>query len=153
MRTSLAFCAGTGKERWKTLAGSPLQYSYRTYSLSGGSPSSPNRTYGNTSFTPANNGMHDDVTCVITNDHDQRFEHGLVKFVMPKGYGSAQVTGGTLLQVDDSGDVAVFRTSPLSRKSRCQSASGMTSGRPASGLRPAALPAPRSFPAASEPLS
>ncbi len=62
-------------------------------------------------FTPANNGMHDDVTCVLINDNDQRFEHGLVKFVMPKGYGSAQVTGGTLLQVDESGDVAVYYVS------------------------------------------
>jgi hypothetical protein len=59
-------------------------------------------------YTPANDGTHDEVTAEISNTHNLRFEHGLVKFLMPKGYGSADVTGGTLMQVDDSGSVDVY---------------------------------------------
>ena len=90
--------------------------SYRLVRVSGGSALQPGETlsagsYGQkitVGFAPANNGLHDDVTATITNDQDQRFENGLLKFVMPKGYGGEVITGGVLLQVDDSGEFAVY---------------------------------------------
>lgn len=92
--------------------------SYRLIQVSGGIVQPTETIYAGSSgqnltidFTPANNGTHDDVTAVITNDQDQRFEHGLIKFVMPTGYGSAQVTGGTLLQIDETGDFAIYYVS------------------------------------------
>ncbi len=57
-------------------------------------------------YTPANDGSHDEVSAQVTNTHAVQFEHGLVRFLMPKG-GSYLVDGGTLLQVDNSGEFAV----------------------------------------------
>jgi len=61
----------------------------------------------NVAFSPANNGANYAVTANITNNINQRFEHGQLRFVMPNEPGSFSVTGGTLLQVDTSGAHAV----------------------------------------------
>jgi hypothetical protein len=58
-------------------------------------------------YTPANNGMHSQVTAEITNDLDEQFEYSQLRFLMPNEGGDIQVTGGNLVQVDDSGPVAV----------------------------------------------
>ena len=59
-------------------------------------------------YTPANDGTNSTVTAEIDNNTGERFEHGLIRFQMPGGGGSAEVTGGTLLQIDDSGPVDVY---------------------------------------------
>jgi predicted MPP superfamily phosphohydrolase len=61
----------------------------------------------NVAFSPANNGTNYSVTANITNNINQRFEHGQLRFVMPNEPGNISVTGGTLLQVDTSGLHAV----------------------------------------------
>jgi predicted MPP superfamily phosphohydrolase len=61
----------------------------------------------NVVFSPANNGTNYTVTANITNNINQRFEHGQVRFTMPNEPGDFSVTGGTLLQVDASGTYAV----------------------------------------------
>jgi 3',5'-cyclic AMP phosphodiesterase CpdA len=58
-------------------------------------------------FSPANNGQHATVTAELTNDLNERFEHGQLRFIMPNQVGGFVVNGGTLLQVDDSGEFAV----------------------------------------------
>ncbi len=58
-------------------------------------------------YSPANDGTHYTVTAEITNDIDERFEHGQLRFLMPNEPGTIDVTGGTLIQVDDSGPYAV----------------------------------------------
>jgi 3',5'-cyclic AMP phosphodiesterase CpdA len=91
------------------------QRSYRLIKVSGGTlqpaetlSAGSNGQNLTADFTPANNGMHDHVNAAITNNQDQRFEQGLLKFVMPKGYGNELLTGGTLYQVDRSGDFAIY---------------------------------------------
>ena len=59
-------------------------------------------------YTPENNGQHDEVTAEVVNMLNERFEHGLLRFHMPKGASSFQVTGGTLIQVDPSGPTDVY---------------------------------------------
>jgi hypothetical protein len=58
-------------------------------------------------YSPANNGQHETVTAELSNDLNERFEHGQLRFIMPNQAGSFVVNGGTLLQVDDSGEFAV----------------------------------------------
>jgi len=59
-------------------------------------------------YVPANDGGHDEVTAEITNDFSESFEHAQLKFRMPGGAIGAQVTGGTLVQVDDSDSMDVY---------------------------------------------
>lgn len=59
-------------------------------------------------YTPANDGTNSTVAAAIDNNINERFEHGLIRFRMPDGGGSAEVTGGTLLQIDDSGPIDVY---------------------------------------------
>jgi hypothetical protein len=61
----------------------------------------------NVSYLPGNDGLHDQVTVVIDNGHDQRFEYGRVKVAMPLTAAAFAVTGGQLAQVDRTGDPAV----------------------------------------------
>jgi hypothetical protein len=51
-------------------------------------------------YSPANDGTHTSVTASIDNNQDERFEYSLLRFLMPSG--SVSVTGGSLIQVDDS---------------------------------------------------
>lgn len=59
------------------------------------------------SFAPANDGTNDLVTVEIDNGHNERFENGLVRVLMPADAAAYLVTGGTLLQVDDTSSPAV----------------------------------------------
>jgi len=59
------------------------------------------------SFSPANDGTHYFVQADITNDLNERFEHGLIRFLMPNESGTLNISGGTLLQTDDSGPYKV----------------------------------------------
>jgi len=59
------------------------------------------------SFSPANDGVHDSVSAVVTNSLPIRFENARLRFLMPKLTGEIRVTGGILLQTDDSGAVLV----------------------------------------------
>lgn len=90
--------------------------SYRVVQVTGGSTLAPQATVQagysgeevTVSYTPANDGLHDQVTAVIDNNHNLRFANARLKIRMPKGAGSTYaVTGGNLVQVDDSGDDAV----------------------------------------------
>ncbi len=58
-------------------------------------------------FFPANNGLNDSVSAVISNDHNLVFENGMIKFIMPKGEFTYLVNNGNLEQVDNSGQFAV----------------------------------------------
>lgn len=58
-------------------------------------------------WTPANDGSNEMVTAQVINTYAERFQNGLLKFRLPKGPGDYLVEGGTLLQVDLSGAVAV----------------------------------------------
>jgi len=57
----------------------------------------------NVEYQPANNGLNYQVSAQIINNFDERFEHTQLKFIMPKDGRNPQITGGTLLQIDDSG--------------------------------------------------
>jgi hypothetical protein len=59
-------------------------------------------------FAPANDGTNYSVTATVTNNLGERFEHSLLRFVMPNECGTPEVTGGTLLQIDTSGPHAVW---------------------------------------------
>jgi len=59
-------------------------------------------------YSPANDGQHSQVTAELVNLMRERFEHGQLRFYMPKGGTSVQVTGGTLVQVDRSGATDVY---------------------------------------------
>jgi hypothetical protein len=59
-------------------------------------------------YTPANDGMHSQVTAEITNDLDERFEYAQLRFMMPKEGADVQITGGNLVQVDSSGSQDVY---------------------------------------------
>ena len=61
----------------------------------------------NVVYSPANDGANYTVTANITNNIAQRFEHAHLRFLMPNEAGAVTVTGGTLLQIDDSGPLAV----------------------------------------------
>ena len=61
----------------------------------------------NVTFSPANDGTHYSVTGNITNNINQRFEHAVLRFVMPDEPGDITVMGGTLTQVDRSGTYAL----------------------------------------------
>ncbi len=59
-------------------------------------------------FSPDNDGTNYTVTAIVTNNQSERFEHGLIRFIMPNEQGVMSVTGGTLLQVDTSGPYATW---------------------------------------------
>jgi hypothetical protein len=58
-------------------------------------------------FAPANDGTSYSVTADIKNNFGMRFEHSRLRFLMPNVPGRVGATGGTLLQIDDSGLYAV----------------------------------------------
>ncbi|MBU8870204.1 MAG: metallophosphoesterase [Gemmatimonadales bacterium] len=89
--------------------------SYRTIKVSG-STLSPQETQQagssgqelTVSYNPANDGTNESVIATIDSSHDIRHENGRLRIRMPKVAGASyDATGGTLLQVDDSGDEAV----------------------------------------------
>jgi predicted MPP superfamily phosphohydrolase len=69
-------------------------------------------------YSPANDGAHDQVTATIDNGYFERFEYGLLKINMPAGSPGFTVNGGTLLQVDNTGDHAVCYINVLIQSNR-----------------------------------
>ncbi len=59
-------------------------------------------------YSPANDGSHSQVTAEISNGLSEQFEYAQLRFLMPKGSGDIQVTGGNLVQVDTSGTMTVY---------------------------------------------
>lgn|GEM_PF-423570 len=62
----------------------------------------------NVYYLPANDGMRDSVTAHVTNDIGQRFEHAMLKFLMPPNCDSVAVTGGTLIGVESLEDADMY---------------------------------------------
>ena len=58
-------------------------------------------------YSPSNDGLVDSVSAFIHNANDIEFENAKIKFVMPAGNYDFDVTNGTLLQIDNSGDYNV----------------------------------------------
>jgi len=58
-------------------------------------------------YTPGNDGSVPDVNAMVYNGHPESFPRGLLRVNMPGGAASYTATGGTLTQVDDTGDHAV----------------------------------------------
>lgn len=84
-----------------------VRYSGGQLSTGGSLEAGSNGETLTTSWQPANDGTNDLVRVVINNGHPQRFENGLVKFVMPAGAAGFAVDGGTLTQVDQTGDFSI----------------------------------------------
>jgi hypothetical protein len=59
-------------------------------------------------YEPANNGTHYTVTASVANNHNERFEHGLLRFQMPAVCESLVVTGGELVRIEDLGASATY---------------------------------------------
>jgi 3',5'-cyclic AMP phosphodiesterase CpdA len=59
-------------------------------------------------WSPANDGSADIVTAQVINTLGESFQHLTLKVLMPAGTSAVQVTGGTLLQVDDAEPLPVF---------------------------------------------
>lgn len=57
-------------------------------------------------YTPANDGTAAQVDALLHNGYGEAFPHGLLRFNMPGG-ALYEASGGTLTQVDDTGDFAV----------------------------------------------
>ncbi len=93
-------CDGARSYRLIRVSGGTLQ---PTYTIDAGSSG----TRLDVTYSPANNGTDYSVTAYIDNNQSERFEHGRLRFVMPDEPGTFDVTGGTLLQVDDSGTYTV----------------------------------------------
>ncbi|MFH1279437.1 MAG: metallophosphoesterase [Candidatus Eisenbacteria bacterium] len=88
--------------------------SYRLIRVSGGAiqPTATMSAGGSgqnlrVAYSPSNDGTAESVTALITNNQSQRFQNGRIRFFMPAGAASYDVTGGTLAQVDDSEGIAV----------------------------------------------
>jgi hypothetical protein len=94
-------CDGARKYRLIRVSGGTLS---PTYTVSAG--------YGGSNlevdYSPANDGTNYTVTADITNNIDERFEHGELRVIMPNEAGTVDVTGGTLSQIDGSGTYAVY---------------------------------------------
>lgn len=84
-----------------------VRYSGGQLTTSGSLEAGANGEVLTTSWQPANDGTNDLVRVVIDNGHDQRFEDGLVRFIMPAGAAGFVVDGGTLAQVDATGEFSV----------------------------------------------
>ena len=59
-------------------------------------------------YSPANNGTATEMTAEVYNSLPERFQHGLLRFNMASGGGTADVTGGTLVQIDETGPFPVY---------------------------------------------
>ena len=59
-------------------------------------------------YEPANNGLNYIVSAQITNNLNEQFEHSRFRFIMPKDARNPQVTGGEIVQIDNSGSNAIY---------------------------------------------
>lgn len=60
------------------------------------------------SYSPANDGTNLSITAEIVNKLNERFEHSMLKFIMPKIPGIPHVEGGRLEQVDTAGQYSIW---------------------------------------------
>ena len=58
-------------------------------------------------YAPSNDGTNNTVTAQVVNSYNEPFEFGQLRINMPSGAAGYIVSGGTLAQVDDTGDPAV----------------------------------------------
>lgn len=58
-------------------------------------------------YQPANDGTHDSVTAIIRNANNERFEHAMLRFNIPKSNNIITVSGGELVQVDSTGPTSI----------------------------------------------
>lgn len=94
-------CDGARSYRLIRVSGGALQ---PTYTIDAGSSG----TRLDVGYSPANDGTNYTVTANIDNNIGEDFEHSRLRFIMPNEPGTVDVTGGTLLQIDDSGVYAVY---------------------------------------------
>lgn len=88
-------CDGNRAYRVIRVNGNQLQPLNTIYAGSGG--------YAiNVSWFPSNTAVADSVAAMLNNNQTVAFEHSLLKFRMPPGNWSYNVTNGTLLQIDRS---------------------------------------------------
>lgn len=91
------------------------QRSYRLIRVSRGSLS-PSRTVSagangsnlSVSYSPANDGTNLSITAQIVNNLNERFEHSMLRFIMPKIPGIPHVEGGRLEQIDTAGQYSIW---------------------------------------------
>ncbi len=83
-------------------------------------------------YMQANDGSDSTVTAQISNSHPLRFEQGRLRFVMPANGGQHLVTGGTLVQVDQSGphDICHVEVDILANGSQVVTVDSSTSNSP-----------------------
>jgi len=62
-------------------------------------------------FEPANDGAHYEVSAHVTNNIAERFEHAVLRFMMPEACDSMELTGGTLSRIEQVDSVAVYHVS------------------------------------------
>ena len=89
-------CDGARSYRVIRVSGSTLQPEYTV--SAGGAGQNFTVAYG-----PSNAGLSSTVTATVTNNHPLGFDNGRLKFVMPDGGGNYVATGGSIVQVDQSG--------------------------------------------------
>lgn len=58
-------------------------------------------------FSPANDGTHASMAALVTNGLPIRFQNARLRFLLPRLTRDIQVSGGILLQIDDSGPALV----------------------------------------------
>ena len=63
------------------------------------------------SYSPANDGTNFSVEAQITNRLNERFEHSMLRFFMPKVPGIPRIDGGKLAQVDTTGQYSIWYVS------------------------------------------
>ncbi len=87
---------------------------YRMIRVSDGVLAPTNTLYAGSSgnnlrvqYTPANDGTNLALSATVINNQAQGFEHGRLRLLLPNQGGTIQVVGGTLAQVDRSGEFAV----------------------------------------------
>ena len=96
-----ATCDGKRTYRLVRVSNGVVQPSMPVYAGSSG-------TSLNVAYSPDNDGTNYSVTATITNTMSERFEHSMIRFIMPKEAARAEVTGGTLVQVDRTGFYATY---------------------------------------------
>jgi hypothetical protein len=94
-------CDGERSYRLVRVSGSDLQPS-RT--ISAGADGRNLRV----EFDPPNDGTQYSLTAYVSNGLPERFEHAMLRFRMPAVCDSVEVSGGTLLSIEDLGSSAIY---------------------------------------------
>jgi hypothetical protein len=72
-------------------------------------------------YEPANDGRHYEVSASIANRLPERFEHAVIRFLMPGVCSGAEVDGGMLLHIEESDSGAVYHVGVDIREAASQS--------------------------------